>query len=219
MSKKKFYIAAGYSGSVASMLVLHGFTQTNSIEDCDFLVLTGGSDISPSLYGETNVKSHPMNERDQKEMADIQLALKLDKPMCGVCRGAQMLNVVSGGSMWQDVNNHRHQHEIVSDYPVENQKLIATSIHHQMMIPSGNYYLIAYVENHANVFTSDKGTFTSHNHKDPEVVYYPETKSLCIQGHPEFTADHSEYQKYCINLLNLMLSGKMDVGLSCYTKM
>ena len=210
---KKFYISSGYSGGVASMLVLHGFKQVDKIEDCDFLVLTGGGDISPSLYGEINVKSYPSVERDKTEIADIQIALRLSIPCLGVCRGAQLLNVISGGSMWQDVDCHHGSHEIVSMYPIEDQKLISSSVHHQMMIPAGNYYLIAYANNRANVFINDKGKFTAYEHKDPEVVYYPDTKSLCIQGHPEFVADHSLYQNYCIELLNLMLSGKMETDL------
>ena len=210
---KSFYVSNGLSGSVSTMLRSNGFSEVFKIEDADFLVLTGGADISPELYGEANVKSGPNTNRDQVEINDIQFALKKGIPSVGVCRGAQLLNVVSGGSMWQDVDNHRTSHEMISTYPIENQKLITTSVHHQMMIPLGNYRLIAYAKNRASIFTSDKGTFSSFEHKDPEVVYYPDTNALCIQGHPEFATESSPYQKYCIELVNLLLSGEMKSDL------
>lgn len=206
MSKYKFYVPTG-SGSVGTMLTSAGFEEVSDIKNADFLVLTGGADISPSLYGEMNVKSSCNLERDHTELSAIQEAINLGLYMCGICRGAQMLNVVSGGSMWQDVNNHSQSHPMIDT--LTGDTIVTTSIHHQMMIPSGNYKLVAYSRN-ADTFTNDKGTFKTTVHKDPEVVYYRDTKALCVQGHPEFAEKDSVYRKYFLKILHKTLRGEMD---------
>lgn len=72
----------------------------------DALVLSGGGDIQPHLYGENAVRPetntiHP--ERDALEMALARLAFDEDKPVLGVCRGVQTINVAMGGTLYQDV--------------------------------------------------------------------------------------------------------------------
>ncbi len=68
------------------------------------LVLTGGSDINPSLYGEKMAGSEQVDEaRDQLEMDCLREALELDLPVLAICRGLQLLNVFHGGSLVQDL--------------------------------------------------------------------------------------------------------------------
>jgi putative glutamine amidotransferase len=71
----------------------------------DGLVLSGGSDIDPSLYGET---PHPklgrvIRERDDFELALCREALRRDLPILAICRGHQVLNVATGGTLIQDI--------------------------------------------------------------------------------------------------------------------
>jgi putative glutamine amidotransferase len=71
----------------------------------DGLLLTGGEDVAPSLYG---TEPHPMlgevnSARDAFEIALIGEARAKDLPMFGICRGIQVLNVAFGGSLVQDV--------------------------------------------------------------------------------------------------------------------
>lgn len=70
----------------------------------DGLLLTGGGDIDPTLFGE---EPHPglgeiVPERDEMEMTLIQLFVEQKKPILGICRGCQILNVTLGGDMIQD---------------------------------------------------------------------------------------------------------------------
>jgi putative glutamine amidotransferase len=69
------------------------------------LVLTGGSDIDPSLYGETRHEqvTQVFRERDDFELALCRLALERDLPLLAICRGCQVLNVASGGTLVQDI--------------------------------------------------------------------------------------------------------------------
>lgn len=95
-----------------------------AIAGCDGLVLQGGVDVSPSSYGEEPLRPEWAGDeiRDRHEIAAIEVALALGKPILGVCRGVQVLNVARGGSLYQDINTqvpdslvHRdwHQYEII----------------------------------------------------------------------------------------------------------
>ena len=205
MSSKKFYSPQG-SGTVGVMLIESGFTETTNIKEADFLVLTGGADISPELYGELNVRSSCNKQRDSVEIEAVREALELGIYLVGICRGAQLLNIVSGGSMWQDVNNHSRSHPMLD--LLTGDTIETTSIHHQMMIPIGNYKLLAY-SHISDTFINDKGTFKTTVHKDPEVVYYNDTKALCVQGHPEFAEKGSKYRDYFLKMLHKMLRGEL----------
>ena len=71
-------------------------------ERLDGFVFTGGSDITPSLYGEENHGSiSPDTERDMFEFSLMKEALPKNKPMLGICRGCQLMNVVLGGTISQ----------------------------------------------------------------------------------------------------------------------
>ncbi len=71
----------------------------------DGLIFSGGSDIDPKYYGETNSgKSLGIsNFRDKCEKEIIRIAIEADIPILGICRGMQALNVFCGGSLIQDI--------------------------------------------------------------------------------------------------------------------
>ena len=75
----------------------------------DGLVLQGGADISPLAYGEEPRKPEWAGdpERDRFEIALVQAFTAAKKPVLGICRGAQLVNVALGGSLHQDIPNHR----------------------------------------------------------------------------------------------------------------
>lgn len=75
----------------------------------DGLLLTGGADINPALYGQDLSPQHEGFEelRDASENALLTAALEADIPVLGICRGAQMLNVHLGGTL------HQHLPEVV----------------------------------------------------------------------------------------------------------
>ena len=75
------------------------------LDMCDGLVLTGGNDIDPALYGETvlNDTVEPAPERDAGEYRLCDIALEKGMPILGICRGIQLLNVYFGGTLYQDI--------------------------------------------------------------------------------------------------------------------
>ena len=77
------------------------------------LVLAGGEDISPTLYGESprdDVEYMAIDPaRDEMELALLRAALDADMPVYGICRGMQLLNVAMGGRL----NHHVDGHEVI----------------------------------------------------------------------------------------------------------
>ncbi|HSS44412.1 MAG TPA: gamma-glutamyl-gamma-aminobutyrate hydrolase family protein [Thermoanaerobaculia bacterium] len=71
---------------------------------CSGLLLTGGEDVAPELYGEANRHCGRLNpKRDAFELKLLRSALRRDLPIFAVCRGAQLLAVALRGSLYQDL--------------------------------------------------------------------------------------------------------------------
>ena len=71
----------------------------------DGLLLTGGDDVEPSLYGQPrSSRCGPSNEaRDHTEIALVRAAREMRLPVLAICRGPQLLNVALGGTLIQDI--------------------------------------------------------------------------------------------------------------------
>lgn len=207
MSKNVFVVSSQYG--VTNMFARNKEFHVTLDEDKapDLLVFTGGADVNPQLYGETSLPRTNMDSGRDKQ--DIEAWKKWGKvPKVGICRGGQFLNVMSGGAMWQDVNNHTRAHEMVNLLKVpgiEDDKIRVTSTHHQMMIPGkkGEEIAIALNESRtAGLATQYSSAIRRPYPKwDTEVVWYPETNSLCFQPHPEYT-DAAPMTNYFFKLLD-----------------
>jgi len=76
-------------------------------DDCGGLLLPGGGDIHPRLYGEEIDGSKNIDEqRDERETALLAKFVSMKKPVLGICRGVQLINVFFGGSLYQDIQDH-----------------------------------------------------------------------------------------------------------------
>ncbi|HTQ01332.1 MAG TPA: type 1 glutamine amidotransferase [Casimicrobiaceae bacterium] len=73
--------------------------------ELDALLLMGGSDVCPATYGETAIKPAWNGDRvrDDYEIALLRAFVAQGKPVLGVCRGAQVINVAMGGTLYQDI--------------------------------------------------------------------------------------------------------------------
>ncbi len=111
------------------------------IEMVQGVVFTGGGDIAPHLYGE---EPHPETkdideERDEFEIKILEKAKEKNIPILGICRGAQLINVASGGTLYQDLPNHTYnknhmvnlkENSFLKDIFKED-KIEVNSYHHQ----------------------------------------------------------------------------------------
>lgn len=206
--KKVYVVGGGYA--YERMFKQAGFALAHSMQEADLLCFTGGADVSPELYGEENVGSYCSPERDKYEEQVFDWAYAHDVPMVGVCRGGQLLNVMNGGKMWQDVDNHAISgtHKAMCKYWGE---IMVSSTHHQMMRPGdGGEVLVGatettYRKNAGGVWESCHGF----GDDDVEVVYYKDTKSLCYQPHPEIVNEDHQCRKHFLMLVDKLLSGDL----------
>lgn len=171
------------------------FTYTDDPADLqpgDVLVVWGGSDISPALYGKGRSSkgdgSKTPGQRDSIEWALMQAARAMGIPIIGVCRGGQMITALAGGHLIQHVNNHIGSHPVITN---DNQSFSVNSIHHQMMVPpeNGEYEIIAYTPTKLSNIYMDVDEEGNDELVDvniePEFIYYPGFKGFAIQWHPE----------------------------------
>jgi gamma-glutamyl-gamma-aminobutyrate hydrolase PuuD len=120
----------------------------------DGLVLQGGADVSPQSYAETPTRPEWSGDRarDMYELELLHEFVEAGKPVLGICRGCQLINVAFGGSLYQDIASDvpdavahvhedydRHRHEI--EFPegsslgrmlrMHSGQALVNSIHHQ----------------------------------------------------------------------------------------
>ncbi len=85
--------------------------------DCDALLLTGGDDVNPKLYGEENMHSEGIDDKlDEDEYKLIEHFYENDKAILGICRGAQILNVYFGGSLIQHLDESDKHSRMGGDF-------------------------------------------------------------------------------------------------------
>ncbi len=74
-------------------------------------LFTGGPDIHPFYFGEQTQENcaNVFLRRDRMEMALLKLVMKTGKPVLGICRGIQLLNVALGGDIYQDIQASFHR--------------------------------------------------------------------------------------------------------------
>ncbi len=166
-----------------------GFKGARSVDDADVICFTGGEDVDPQLYGEKALAGTHYNVgRDEMDANIYGEALAAKKPMVGICRGGQFLNVMEGGKMWQDVNNHAGRIHAVLD--MKSGKVVEgmTSTHHQQMIPPTEGVDILAVAELSTIKKSDARVIERDEPEldDVEVLWYPKNNVLCFQPHPEF---------------------------------
>lgn len=84
-------------------------TVASYAQELDGLVLMGGADVSPTSYGEAPMKPQWSGDRvrDDYEIALLRAFVDVGKPVLGLCRGAQVINVAMGGTLYQDIPTQR----------------------------------------------------------------------------------------------------------------
>lgn len=111
---KRAHVGQGYIDSViiggGIPLIIPFNTNTSTtveqIKHVDGLILSGGHDVFPLVYGEEPKKNlkeiHP--ERDYFDITLLKAAMELNKPIFGICRGLQIINAALGGTLHQDIS-------------------------------------------------------------------------------------------------------------------
>lgn len=169
----------------------------------DAVILSGGHDVDPIHYGEEPLLKLGLTspERDEFDMALYKEAIRLKKPVMGICRGFQIINVINGGSLYQDLSyanfvkiNHdqrdgsnRLTHSInVEDgmflKNVKDNKYRVNSFHHQILKDVAKDFVVSGKSEDGVVEAIQKIN-------DDEFV-------IGFQWHPEMLSEYDENAKY-----------------------
>jgi len=190
-------------------VIVHKIKDVTNPKDIDLVLFTGGEDVDPGIYNQnTGKRTHINKSRDKKEM-DTFYKFQNHSFMLGICRGSQMMTVLSGGKLIQHVEGHCKDHSMIVR---GSMRYNITSSHHQMLYPfdlnEKDYELIAYSE-----FYQSKTYLNGDNEEielskdflEPEIIYYKNTNALCIQGHPEWSHCERRTSTMCLNLIDKYL--------------
>lgn len=130
------------------------------IEMCDAFIFPGWQDIDPSLYGrDMNGAKNTIPGYDHYLFSSMEKITKVKKPILGICKGMQLLNVYHGGTLKQDVEENTYHfqpergYEKIDEITIEKEdsflgklyaskKLKINSIHHQAVDTLGNWIII-----------------------------------------------------------------------------
>ena len=177
----------------------------------DVVLFCGGEDISPSIYGQKSSRHTSagveLTDRDSFEVHAMKRSIARGAKLLGICRGAQLICAISGGSLYQHVNNHSGRGHLMTTNDGENIEVC--SVHHQMMNPfKTKHELIAWASSVLSDVHLIEGEKNIEVEVEPEVVYFQDTKGLAIQYHPEFMSDKTEAVQYSVGLVKKYLMEK-----------
>lgn len=168
-------------------------------DKADLVVFTGGEDIDPSLYGQKDAHCYDCDPvRDEQEVKIFLKAKKRGVPMFGICRGAQLLCALNGGSLIQHATGHGFEHLVTTD---AEKNFMVSSSHHQMMLPTPDSHILAWAKPKlSKIYLGEKGPIDNY-HKEVEAVKFFKTRSAGVQYHPEVMEENSEGFKYFLEIV------------------
>lgn len=170
------------------------------------VVFTGGADISPAIYKQPKCSKTTTNpKRDLLELDAFIKAAKNKIPLIGVCRGAQLLCAVTGGSLIQHTTNHNgggyHSCKLKSGKIIK-----INSFHHQMMIPGPDSEILGWTDpKMSTVYLGGNDINLKPPEKEPEIVYFYRYRAIGFQYHPESMSSSSDGFKVCKELIERYL--------------
>lgn len=180
----------------------------SKIHSCSAILLPGGGDITPAFFGQKNAGSKNIDtELDIIQLQAMELAVREKKPILGICKGMQIINVFFGGTIVQDMQNaknHRYIHpeekrDVAGDqmhdsrimpetflWEIYGKNLCINSAHHQCIDKPGKNLEVAQ-------FAND-GT--------PEALFHKTLPIYGVQWHPERLLPEGEKLfRFFVNLL------------------
>lgn len=181
----------------------------NFPEKISLVLFTGGADVSPSIYYHKKSKTTFCHkERDIREILAFRRAIKHKLPMVGVCRGAQFLCVMSGGTLFQHVENHGGFHEVEL---WDGRTMMQSSTHHQMQNPPEGAKVLAWASpRRSKVYIVEDDIKSDPPPCEYECVHYPMINAVGLQYHPEMMSEKSEGWKFASESVDNFLMRKVE---------
>ena len=202
IERESYWMLPGYmkgieqAGGIPLMLPLTSDEENlqQLAEELDGFLYAGGQDISPNLYAQRRSRmcGQSCHERDEMETILFSMVYEQDKPLLGICRGIQCINVVMGGTLYQDLpsehSSDTEHHQIPPyDVPVHSVKIIGDSPLYKLlkketlMVNSYHHQAIKTLAPKLSVMAVSEDSLV-------EAVYVPNKKFIWgIQWHPELS--------------------------------
>ena len=190
VTEADYGLAVARAGGLPRLLPLSSTSlRDDDLAGVDGLLLTGGGDVDPGRYGETTspATGGVDPERDAAEFALLDLAVRTGRPVLGICRGCQVINVGLGGSLVQDLTEVTALPHLVPDRrnetvhpvtPVEGSLLAELEGDHEIEVNSIHHQAVKELGSGLRaVGTAPDGTI--------EAVEWPGSPLLGVQWHPE----------------------------------
>lgn len=150
----------------------------------DGLVLSGGADVDPLRYGERpSAPTGPVEPaRDEAELALIDAAVAGERPVLGICRGLQLLNVWAGGTLHQHVPEHA-RYDLVASDPFDEVTVTPTS---RLGLMYGSSAQVNSLHHQTVDRVADGWVVTARSADGTvEAMEWPGHDVLAVQWHPE----------------------------------
>lgn len=173
--------STGYSNWIPNRQIV------DNIEDADLVLLEGGADVKPELYGQkAGSYTYCSPGADKREAYALEKALELGIPIWGTCKGLQHIAVAAGSTLVQDMD-HPGSHKMRT---IDGEIFPINSLHHQCInpynLPKDEYEIlgISDIKSEHHLDENDKD-ISNQIAEDIEAAYFPKVKGLAVQFHPE----------------------------------
>lgn len=179
-------------GRPAILPVVHPAAEHDLLEGFDGLLLTGGGDISPHLYGEEadDAVYGTSEARDHHEIGLLAEAERRGIPVFGICRGLQVLNVSRGGTLIQDVGDESHWQKVT---PSESAHAVDIEPDSRLASIASGASLDVNSYHHQAAGTIGSGLRVAARSGDiVEALESEDQRVLAVQWHPEHMFSTSE---------------------------
>lgn len=185
------------------------------------ILLTGGADVSPSLYGDVGgINTKMCNSdigRDMYEKGIYNHARRNGIKITGICRGLQFINVMEGGKLVHHMDGHEgcmHDFGCLKDNKIRS----VNSIHHQMILPPKEGITIGWSTTKlSEIYFGNRDKSMDWCGPEVEAAIYPKAKACGVQWHPELMSKNSPGRLFFTNMIYNLLHLSMDSFVSTYT--
>lgn len=155
----------------------------STLSTCDALILPGGSDITPGFYGQGNHGSRGIDtELDLLQIQALEYFIRAGKPVLGICKGMQLINVYFGGTLIQDLPNHKEHQQDEGDLlhasTVTEDCVLSHLYGYEFVINSNHHQAVDKVGRHLHIIQM------SHDNVI-EGIKHDTLPIIAVQWHPE----------------------------------
>lgn len=209
---KVLIVGTCFLGGAIRMFHEAGCHKADSIKEADLVCFLGGADVNPELYGEHAIRQTSFSKGcDDRDMDAFTEAMLHEKPMFGICRGHQLLAVMNGSKLYQHVDGHAGRPHKIKDLAT-GEVVLATSLHHQLVIEDDSVFPLAYSEGHSSGrYVTAKSELSSNAVREVEAAVFPNINALGVQGHPELP-DIPAYTEWCMRKVDEFMNEMRLMG-------